>query len=452
MNKIPRSKPLVVGGAIIGIVGLLTGCAPPGTGGSDTTTQFSAIDAPVTVDDVAELGDVTLKVWADSGEKATLEDYVPAFEKKYPNVTVEVTLKSFDDLVKTVVNAMDSKDAPDLAQGNQGYAVDGTLVKAKLIRPLDDVAKAYGWEEIYSPYSLNQFRWLDDGTKWGEGTLYGNSPVTQYVGVFENKSLLEQANVPIPVSFDEMEESLPKIKAAGITPIVFGNSDKQPAMHLFGSLAGRCQSADVVNDWVAGAEGATFVNECNTQAAQTIVDWVKAGYVSDGFNGVSMDDAANRFAQGDGAYYIGGDWLLPQIAAVGGNFGFTTLTGDNGKRVSTGSSSVGWHISSKSEVTPAAIAFLGGIHDPSYSQKLADQNRVPMADASATSSDQLMAEDIAASALLLGDNGQTAYLDWATDTMYDVFGSGLQELMAEKITPEQFVEIVQADWEAFQAE
>jgi len=441
---------LVAAGAL-----LVAGCSAPGSddgsAGDSSDAAAEEITAPVTPEEVAELGDVTMRIWAEAGEEATLNHLVPIFEKKYPNVTVDVTIKSFDDLTKTVVNAMNSDSAPDLAQGNQGYQVDGALVQAGLVRPLDDVAEAYGWEDDYSEYSLNQFRWNEDGSRWGEGTLYANSPVTQYIGVYYNKDLLAEAGVEPPESWADFEASLPEIKSAGITPIEFGNSDKQAAMHLFGAVSGRCQTADEVNDWVAGVEGADFRSECNNQTAATLVDWVNQGYISSGYDGVTMDDAALRFGDGSAAYYIGGDWLAQQISPRGGNIGFTELTGEHGKLVATGASSMGWHVSSKTEVLPAAVAFLGELHSPDYAQALADQKRVPITGGDdVTSDDPLLNDDLIAARRLLDDNGQTAYLDWSTDTMYDEFGSRLQELLAGRIGPEDFTEAVQANWAAFQ--
>jgi raffinose/stachyose/melibiose transport system substrate-binding protein len=426
----------------------LAACAPTSGGGS-TDVEFEEITGPVTAEQIAELGDVTLRLWADSGDEATLDEFVPEFEARYPNVTVDVTIKSFDDIVKTVVNALDSNDAPDLVEGNQGPQVDGTLVKAKLVRPIDDIAAAYGWEDLYSAYSLNQFRWNDDGSAWGAGTLYGNNPTTQYIGVFSNTDLLESAGVAQPQTWDELEASLPVLKSAGVTPVVFGNADKQAAMHLFGALAGRCQSADEINDWVAGVAGSTFDTPCNVKAAETILDWASKGYISEGFNGTSMDDAAAAFAQGAGAYFVGGDWFVQQFVQAGGNFHFTVPVNPDGVRVSTGSSGMGWHISSKSKVALVAAAFIGEMHAKDYGQALADQARVPIADPTATSDVPLVADDIATAAALLADNGQTAYLDWSTDTMYDTFGSALQELMAQRITPADFIATVQADWDAF---
>lgn len=451
MELITFRRRALVAGALLSAAVLLAGCTPPGSDRETPSGDFKAITGPVTAEQIAALGDVTLKVWADSGDQVTLDDFVPAFEKRYPNVTVEVTIKSFDDIIKTVVNAMDSQDGPDLAEGNQGYQTDGTLVKAGLLRPIDDIANAYGWSDLYSAYSLDQFRWNEDGTKWGAGTLYGNNPTTQYIGVFYNADLLDQAGVQAPETYAELEASLPVLADAGITPVVFGNADKQAAMHIFGSLAGRCQPAEDINDWVAGVEGATFVNDCNLRAAQTIEDWVAKGYVSEGFNGTSMDDAAAKFGEGQGAYFIAGDWFTQQLSATGGNFGFVVPTGDNGKRVSTGASGMGWHINAKSKVALVAAAFIGEMHSADYGQTLADQGRVPIADPNATVSDPLMADDIEAAGLLLADGGQTAYLDWATDTMYDLFGSGLQQMMAGQITAAGFLDLVQGDWETFQS-
>lgn len=437
-------------GIIAATVLLATACGAPGTPASENTADATTIDAPLTADDVAKLGDVTLRVWADSGDKATLDHYVPRFEKKFPNVDVRVTIKSFDDLTKTVVNAMNGDNPPDVAQGNQGYQVDGALVEAKLVRPLDDVAKAYGWEDDFAGYPMDQFRWNDKGTQWGSGKLYGISPVTQYIGVFHNERVLDKAGVEPPTTYEELEASLPKIAASGATPIEFGNSDKQASMHLFGALAGRCQPADDVNDWVAGVKGTSFVNDCNKGAATTLRDWVKKGYVSSGYDGVTMDDAAVRFAKGSAAYYIGGDWLAQQISPHGKRFGFTVPTGPNGKRVITGGSGMGWHISAKSKSTEAAAAFIAGLHETGYAQALVDQVRVPIVEADVRADDPLLADDVAAARALLDDNGQTAYLDWSTDTMYDEFGSRLQELLAGRIGPDEFLSAVQENWSAFQ--
>jgi raffinose/stachyose/melibiose transport system substrate-binding protein len=49
-------------------------------------------------------------------------------------------------------------------------------------------------------------------------------------------------------------------------------------------------------------------------------------------------------------------------------------------------------------------------------------------------------------------NGMGHYLDWATPTFYDTITAALQELGGDQITPEEFVQKLQADYAAFQAE
>ncbi len=86
--------------------------------------------------------------------------------------------------------------------GNQGYQVDGELVKAGLILPLDEYAKAYGWDESYTPETLQQFMWSDDGTTFGEGTLWGVAQSGQSTGVFANMAKLREAGVDPAVARD----------------------------------------------------------------------------------------------------------------------------------------------------------------------------------------------------------------------------------------------------------
>jgi raffinose/stachyose/melibiose transport system substrate-binding protein len=47
-------------------------------------------------------------------------------------------------------------------------------------------------------------------------------------------------------------------------------------------------------------------------------------------------------------------------------------------------------------------------------------------------------------------NGIVPYEDWATPTFYDTLTSSIQELMVNRLTPQQFVTNVEADYKDFQ--
>jgi raffinose/stachyose/melibiose transport system substrate-binding protein len=269
--------------------------------------------------------------------------------------------------------------------------------------------------------------------------------------MFYNKSVLKQAGVALPKTYADFQNALPTLKAKGIQPIMLGNADKYPAVNLFGAVAGALVPPQTTNDWVNGRKGATFQVAGNAEAARVMQSWAQKGYLGTGFNGLSADDAATKFGKGSGAFYIAGDWNLPNVEAGKSRIGIVPFPpGASGTPAATGSLGLGWHIRSKSTVVPAAVAFIGGLNSPEYAQKLADQGRVPVATTDVQTTSPLFADDIAASGALIKANGQTGYLDWATDTMYDESGARMQEMLAGRITPQQMLAALQKNWTDFQ--
>lgn len=453
MTRRPLAPPFVA----ISLL-LAAGCSAPGSAPSEDSNgavqaTTEEITSPVTPEAVAELGDITLDVWAEAGEEQTLDEFVAQFEERYPNVDVQVTVKSIDDLITTVVNAMAGEDPPDVAQGNQGYAVDGALVEAQLIRPLDDVVETYGWSETIGDNLLGPMRWDDEGKQFRQGTVYAGSPVANNVGVFYNRDVLANAGVEVPSTFAEFEDALAAVEQSGELPIMLGNAEKWPALHVYGTLQGAYAEPEEVNDWVSGVDGATFETEGNRAAAETLARWEDEGYFGTAYNGIGADDAAARFGQGEGAFHIAGDWYAPAVVEGGqGDFGFMAPPpGESGEVASTGSLSFPWHISSQTDVLPAAVAFMAEMHDPDNSQLLVDVNRIPVLGGDAEVPEGMSGDLVEANEALRENDGQMDYLDWSTPTMYDTIGSALQELMADRADVGEFLGTVQQDWEAFQA-
>ena len=59
------------------------------------------------------------------------------FEEANPGVTVEASYLGWDDFMATIKLKLADSNPPDLAHGNQGFTVDGTLIQNDLIIPLD---------------------------------------------------------------------------------------------------------------------------------------------------------------------------------------------------------------------------------------------------------------------------------------------------------------------------
>lgn len=427
----------------------LAGCSAPGGEAKGPAEVTDEITAPVTPEQVAELGDITLSVWADQGEQDFMEQFVPSYEETFPNVTVDIQYKSYNDLVATVLNAMNSSDAPDVTQGNQGWATDGALVKAGLIRPLDDVAAAYGYQDAAGD-AISQLMWSEDGSQFGSGTIFGMSPDNQMVGIFYNKAKLAQLGLEVPRTLSDLEAALAAGKGLGEAPLVLGNSDKASAMQTLSILQGALTDAGDTRAWILGEDGADFAVDSNAEAIDTLAGWVADGYVSSGYDGTSPDDAAAAFAAGEGLFFIGGNWYAGTIAD-GDTFGFASGLTDGGN-ASSGSFGLNWHVGADSDATIAGLAFVGLINAAETAPTLAAVNRVPIHPVDAGAQGSIFGDLLTASEEQLSNDGALYWYDWATDTMYDVFTGGLQEVLAGRQDSAALLETVQANWEEFQAE
>ena len=400
-----------------------------------------------------DLGDVTLTVLAEAGDEATLERATEIFTEQYPNVTVDVTLRAFDDYMQIAPGILQSDDPPDVAHGNQGYTIDGLLVQGGLIIPLDDYAAEYGWEEAFGSGTLDQYRFDESGTDFGQGTLWGISAVAEFVGVYYNKEKLEAIGGTVPATFEEFEGLLASAKDAGELPIQLGNAEGWPALHVYGMVQAAYRPAPEIRDWVFGEPGSTVLTDTEQQAADAFVAWRDAGYFPEGVNGIGWDDSVGAFSGGEGVFLIGGNWNTATLSeTMGDNVGYFAMpVGPSGIVGGTAALALPWHITSKSEHPDLGAAFINLMMSEEFAPELAAVGRVPARDA-AIEADGLLADVIAGAGEVIEDEGVTLYADWTTDTMFDTLTAKTQELLGDQITAEQFLTDIQADWDEFFAE
>ncbi len=437
----------------------LTACAGPGsqTGGgaaspASSTGSAGQITAKVTAADVAKLGSITLKVLADSGEEDVMKTFVPLYEQTYPNVKVDIQYLAWDDELKTNANTASSPNAPDVFQGAQGYTLDAVLVKNHLIRPLNDVAAAYGWQDTYGS-ALSEFQWTSDGKSFGSGDIYGMAPVSSMVGVYYNKAKLDKLGLKVPTSYSEFVSDLGAAKSAGEVPLVTGGATTSDIYHLFGAIQGGAVNPQDVRDWIAGKSGSTFVNQINQDAMTTMQNWAKQGYLEPGFSGVARDDAVSAFANGTGVFMVEGTWEAPPIIKVNPTgFGFFAVPpGTSGKNVAQGSMGMGWHVTASSKNLAADVAWIAMLLDPKNAGTFVDNGRVPTLADGVSASNSLAQDTITASAQILKSGGNTYSFDWATSTMDQTMGGAIQGVMAGQVQPDAALKKIQDDWSAFQS-
>src|SRR4051794_18988794 len=436
--------------AALALTIVVAGCGSA-PGAKDNSAKKAAATPAATVDakpDISKVGNVTLTVWDQNvrgGQNKEIEELNKQFQAKYPNVKIERTAKSFEDLLKTVKLAVSGPDAPDVVQANQGRGIMGEMVKAKLIRPVTDYAKVYGWNDRYSPTLLALNSFSSDAKDFGSGDLYGLSQAGEIVGVFYNKD-----KVPTPPkTLDEFEASLQEAKVAGETPIMFGNLEKWPGIHNFESVLGQTADKQAIRDFVFAKQGASFDNPQFIEGATKIKDWVDKGYFNKNFNGTDYDPAWKAFAKGKSPYLIAGTWVTADLAKqMGDKVGFMLMPGkDPNAPVSLGGEDLPWSITSAAKNPDVAAAYIDFLTDANAAKVLVDTDNLPAMKGAPAPASGLSVDVANAWQKLNEADGVIPYLDYTTPTFGDDLGGAIQQLLAGKQDPAAFTKGVQKDFD-----
>jgi raffinose/stachyose/melibiose transport system substrate-binding protein len=440
------------------VIGLITlfgvACTPGGT-----TAQPSAPPAPASTG-VTEKGPVTLTIWdQESGPVSRIWDRLNTeFEHKYPNVTIKRVNRDFGQLKTLLKLAISGPHAPDVVEANQGWPDMGQLVKAGLLLPLDNFAKAYGWDKQVPENVLAVSSWTPDGKQFGTGSLYGYTTMGEILGVYYNKKKLADLGLGVPTTFGQFQQDLAAAKRAGQVPIQFGNNDAFPGIHEFAVIQDQMASKESLTDFILGRRGnhLSFATRQNVQAAATLLDWVKKGYFTPGFGGGGYDSAVAKFAKGQGLFMITGNWIVANLGADNRNFGFFLLPpmSAGASPVSTGGAGFPLAITSASKHPDVAAAYIDWMTSNHASDLLLKTGEIPLrvgATTSAVEPGTVLADVVNAAATAAKANGIVPYEDWATPTFYDTLTAGIQELMGMRISPQQFVTQGEKDYSDFQS-
>jgi len=433
----------------IALATVVAGCgAAPGGSKDDSAAKKTATPATTAAaagpPDISKVGNVTLTIWDQNvrgGQNAEIEELNKQFMAKYPNVKIDRTKKSFEDLQKTVKLAASGDDAPDIVQANQGRGVMGEMVKAGLLRPVTDYAKVYKWEDRYSSTLLDLNKFSSDGSQFGTGDLYGLSQAGEIVGVFYNKDMVPTP----PTTLDEFEAALQKAKDAGQTPIMFGNLEKWPGIHEFESVLGQTADKQAIRDFVFAKDGASFDTPEFQAGASKIVDWVNKGYFNKNFNGTDYDPAWQSFTKGKSPFVIAGTWIAADAGkAMGDKLGFTLMPGkDPNAPVSLGGEDLPWAITANAKNPDVAAAYIDFITDANAAKVLVDTGNLPAMKGSPAPTEGVQVDIAKAWETLNQADGVIPYLDYTTPTFYDDISSAIQKLLAGKESPTDFTGGVQ---------
>ncbi|MFH8800368.1 extracellular solute-binding protein [Streptomyces sp. NPDC017936] len=273
-------------------------------------------------------GDVTLRlVAADYGDSSAnssqkyWDALVEAYEKDHPDVTVEVTVHSWNDVDREVKEMVDAGEAPDMAQigAYSDYAAADLLYKA------GDV--------LSIPVQADFVPQLADA---GEvrGVQYGMPFAASTRLLFYNKTLFDKAGITPPTTWAELADDARALEEEGV---------KYPYALPLGPEEAQAETMQ----WLLSGGGgytatATGYSLDSTENVETF-SWLKNELVGKGLTGpvapgkLNRADAFAAFAAGQVGMLNGHPSLLKAAREKGVQVGMVPMPGvDGATKVSMG--------------------------------------------------------------------------------------------------------------------
>ena len=166
-----------------------------------------------TVPAFAEEEEVTLTFWTPSWREAAEAPIIEDFMKKYPNIKIDVTYMSSDDIKANTKIAASSGTLPDMWYNWSGvlaefYAENG------LCMDLTDYAAENGWEEKYLEGAIEQCSY--------NGQLIGLPQNLVSLDMYYRADIFEEYGIKVPTTLAELETACDTLVENGVTPFAAG--------------------------------------------------------------------------------------------------------------------------------------------------------------------------------------------------------------------------------------
>ena len=211
---------------------------------------------------------------ADSKPSGTVVVYSPhdadplnaginMFMDAYPDVEVEIVAAGTGELL----NRISAESENPIADVIWGGGADSLAA----------------YKEYFAPYVSSNDEFIDDAYKDAEDLWIGESPLPMVL--FYNKTLIEEAGMEIPTSFDDLTDSQWKGKIAYVLPSKSGSAFTQLVTMLFGH-GGTEKGWDMVEKLYANLDGKIL--DSSSKAHKMVAD-------GEFFVGITLEKAAVQY-------------------------------------------------------------------------------------------------------------------------------------------------------------
>ncbi len=398
--------------------------------------------------------EVVVWVAGEPGQTNVYDDLAGAYNAQSEDVTITVVKNSSDLFNPALIPALSAGEGPDLFSFGTGPGQPAALIKGGLVADLTDAYFEHGWGDTIPEGIVMQTS--SDGKLWA----FGNEVET--TGMFYNKAIFAEHGISVPTTWPEMEAAVATLMEAGYdTPIGLGAADKWPVSHWQSMMFGRYAGPEGIESVLFG-DGA-WTDAPFVAAATKLQDMGKSGWFGPNPVAIGYGELMDRFWAGEVPMTFTGPWVIGGgIAAAGDRIGdysvFAVPPFEDDQQIHpTNSIGSGWYIREGSESKDAAIDFINFMFVSIEGRvTLLNGGTVPVGPldaALATAEMPTLAVDIWKTSDDFAANGTVpAFLDTITPgSLTTVSYDGLQALLIDYMTPEEFTAEMQSVWAASKA-
>ena len=261
----------------------------------------SAALAVMALTGCSKSGGKNLEIFSTKPESIeTLKGLAEKFEKEKGD-GIKVTIVSPADAGTVLRARLAKNDIPDviLMGGDANYTEFGS----------SGVLMNLSKESFISSVQPNYLKMLYDINADKSETAYAVPYATNASGILYNKTLFAKAGVSIPETWSEFMTVIQKLKDAGIQPFELTFLDSWTCLPPWNSMAPVIPPANFTSERRAGKTTFAATHREVLQKYITILENAQEG----DFMGTSYDDGNKRFAEGEAAMMINGNWAISEF-------------------------------------------------------------------------------------------------------------------------------------------
>lgn len=401
----------------------------------------------------------TVEEVENTGAADGLRKMIDEWKKEHPEIGLSENISTNYEYKNQLSALANADNLPDV------FMLQGMNTKewasAGLILDMTDIVKQ---SPDYQNYKMDFFTAFRDD----EGKIYAIPALTGgtcTVIIYDKQMWKDAGYDTFPDSWEEIKKADAYFESQGIDTILFDNNGKWQANSSFMSTVGNLYTGKEWFQSILKKEGAAFTDEAFVNALVFTQDIFQSGVFNDDVNAIDNDEVRKRYMEGAGAALVAGNWDVSYIMkglkennpAKYEQLGFAVLPTPEDAKGDTNCQNIGmgWglainaKLADEPEKLQAAIDLIYKLTGADYA-KYVTENYALSGVTTAQNVDWSKFDQITRDFYdysYVCTNTCEIYDSYLNEEVWDIFNTGLQELLDGKTDPETLARNTQRMYE-----